>query len=183
MNMNREAILASLLLLAGQSWAGEAALPFTGKDACMNGPMAQFGRYVGSWSIQDWTLSPDDDLWISGAGANWIFVCVGNGVAVQDFWMPHGGNVGTNLRTYNRESETWDIVWAASSVLGLARITAQQVQNGSIVMRYASPAHGPIRRITFNPPENNEWRWKMEIPTSDGGSWVEVYRIRATRQE
>ena len=44
--------------------------------------------------------------WGPGTGARWIFSCVGDGIAVQDFWMPNAGGFGTNLRTYNPDTES-----------------------------------------------------------------------------
>ena len=84
------------------------------QSACMEGPMAQFGRYVGDWNISDESLARDGSGWGPGPGARWVFECVGDGVAVQDFWHPNGGGWGTNLRTYNPDTESWEISWAAS---------------------------------------------------------------------
>jgi hypothetical protein len=33
------------------------------------------------------------------------------GIAVQDFWMPNAGGFGTNLRTYNPDTESWTDVY------------------------------------------------------------------------
>ena len=79
-------------------------------NACMNGPMAQFGRYVGDWKIEDESLAQDGSGWGPGQGARWIFKCIGDGTAVQDFWMPTSGGWGTNLRSYNPDTEKWEIV-------------------------------------------------------------------------
>ncbi|MCZ6894575.1 MAG: hypothetical protein O7H40_11085 [Gammaproteobacteria bacterium] len=38
---------------------GNAAIAKDGSNACMEGPMAQFGRYVGDWKIEDETLAKD----------------------------------------------------------------------------------------------------------------------------
>jgi len=60
-------------------------------NACMDGPMAHFGRYVGDWKIEDESLAQDGSAWGPGQGARWIFKCIGDGTAVQDFWMPNSG--------------------------------------------------------------------------------------------
>lgn len=176
--------MKQMLVVAGMvcpclAAAAQPVLPFGNPEACMNGPMEQFGRYIGDWSIEDEQLSKDGAEWQPGKGARWIFVCLGDGTAVQDFWLPADGKVGTNLRTYNTETETWDIAWAIDSLPGFAHIQAREDESGNIVMHYKAPLPDPPRRITFFPPDDGGWRWKLEFQL-DGENWTEVYRIRAT---
>ena len=94
--------------------------------------------------------------------------------------MPAGGNVGTNLRTYNPETKSWDIAWAITSMPGFAHIEAVEDAAGNVVMHYKSPLPDPLRRITFFPPDADGWNWKLEVSTDNGNTWTEVYRIKAT---
>ncbi len=170
------------LVFAGwlPAWAGNKP-PLDNAKACMEGPIEQFGRYIGTWKIEDWGLSQDGKEWSPGPGAVWQFVCVGNGTAVQDFWMPTGGEVGTNLRTYNSTTEKWDIAWTVKPMPGFAHIGAEQQDDGRIVMQYISPIPDPARRITFFPPDADGWNWKLESSRDGGENWLEVYRIKASR--
>jgi len=162
-------------------------------EGCLTGPMEQFGRYIGDWDIADEGLSRDDGkTWTAGNGARWNFTCVGNGIAVQDFWMPNGPKdaaegspppgVGTNLRIYDPASESWKIAWTATNSPGFGHITAKEDAAGNIVMYWAKPPTGGPRRITFFPPTKNGWNWVMEITRDEGKSWLPVYRIKATRR-
>lgn len=157
------------------------AIPFVENAGCLAGPMAQFGAYIGNWHIADSNLQDDGVTWQEGAGARWDFVCLGNGAAIQDFWMPNDGGVGTNLRTYNKDTESWDIAWTITGMSGFSHIQAQQAENGDIVMTIKSPVPNPPRRITFFPPGENAWNWKLEMSFDEGVTWTEVYRIKATR--
>lgn len=170
------------LLIASIGLADEPALPFGNDDACMQGPLAQFGRYIGDWDIEDSQLSRETGQWEPGAGARWIFTCLGNGIAVQDFWFPANGNVGTNLRTVDAETGKWDIVWTATAAPGITRIEAEQDDTGNIVMHIVSPLPTPLRRITFYPPDKNSWDWQLEFSNDDGTTWFPVYKIHATRR-
>jgi len=161
--------------------AEESALPFKNQAGCNEGALAQFGQYLGDWKIEDSGLSKETGEWEPGQGARWIFTCLGNGTAIQDFWMPSDGEVGTNLRTYNKETESWDIAWAIKTTPGFAHITARQNAAGEIVMHYKSPLPGPPRRITFYPADDDGWKWKLEFSFDSGENWTEVYRIKATR--
>ena len=169
--------------LTTAAYGGDSALPFSEQAGCNEGELAQFGQYVGDWKIEDSARSRETGEWQPGKGARWIFSCLGNGTAIQDFWMPNGGEVGTNLRAYNSESESWDIVWAIKSVVGFAHITAKQNAAGEIVMKHVSPIPNPIRKITFYPVNEDGWNWKLEISSDEGENWTEVYRIKATRYE
>ena len=169
-------------LLLGSFAAGANDVAFTDSGGCNEGPMAQFGQYIGSWDIADSTRDPNTGEWSDGAGARWDFACLGDGTAIQDFWIPNGGPVGTNLRIYNSESDSWDIAWAIKGAPGMSHITAKQEENGDIVMKYVAPIPDPLRRITFHPAMENAWNWKLEFSTDGGENWFEVYRISATRR-
>ena len=162
-------------------YAETSALPFDSEAGCKQGPLAQFGQYLGDWKIEDSGLSQETGEWEPGQGARWIFTCLGDGTAIQDFWIPFGGPVGTNLRTYHDETESWDIAWAIKGVPGFAHIVARQDTAGEIVMEYKSPVPDPPRRITFYPVDDEGWNWKLEFSFDGGDSWTEVYRIKATK--
>jgi len=150
-------------------------------DGCQSGPMAQFGRYVGDWNIEDQSLSQEDGkTWSPGKGARWNFTCVGDGIAVQDFWMPNGGGKGTNLRIYNPETESWDIVWTATGAPGTMNINAKQQEGGEILMNILSPVQNPPRRIIFWPPTEDGWDWSMQMSFDGEKTWADVYKIKAT---
>jgi hypothetical protein len=171
------ATLFALLLSAPAS--GGSTVPVTDPSDCMAGPLAQFGRYIGDWKIEDSGRNQETGDWEAGAGAQWNFVCLG-GMAVQDFWLPADGKVGTNLRTWNAETESWDIAWTITGMPGFAHIGAVMDDQGNLVMHYKSPLPEPARRITFFPPDDHGWNWKLEISQDEGNNWIEVYRIRAT---
>ena len=176
-------IIAAAFLAASFAQAGEPPVLFADKNACMDGPMAQFGRYVGDWKIDDESLAQDGSGWGPGTGARWIFSCVSHGIAVQDFWMPNAGGFGTNLRTYNPDTESWEIVWTAAKLNGLMHISAKQNDAGDIVMDILKPVQDPPRRIIFFEPNENGWNWAMQISFDAGASWTDVYRIKATPWE
>lgn len=154
-------------------------------EGCMEGPMAQFGRYVGDWTIEDEGLQ-QDGTWKAGNGARWLFTCFGNGVAVQDFWMPNGADggsppgVGTNLRIYDPATESWKITWTATGAPGQTLIRASEDEDGNIRMFWVSPEQSPNRRITFFAPTDAGWDWVMDMDLNGDGTWSPVYKIKAT---
>ncbi|SIO12204.1 hypothetical protein SAMN02745824_3033 [Parasphingorhabdus marina DSM 22363] len=175
-------VLASPVLASDKEKGTLADVGMDKTDGCMTGPTAQFGRYVGDWDIADETLSQDGKTWTRGPGARWHFTCVGNGTAIQDFWMPNGGGFGTNLRMYDKDKGAWDIAWTNKGNTAMAHISAVQNADGHIVMHFVAPKPNPARRITFFPPDENGWNWQLEISTDGEKSWRTVYRIKATRR-
>ena len=169
-----------VLVIAGTLFVGSTTSAGKSENACLEGPLEQFGRYVGDWKITDETLARDGSGWGPGAGARWIFKCIGNGVAVQDYWRPNSGGWGTNLRTYNPETGSWEIVWAATGHNGLMHISAKKDESGRIVMDILKPVQDPPRRIIFMPPDEEGWSWQQEWWFEQSQTWAPVYKIRAT---
>lgn len=52
----------SALFLAGAALAAEPTPEYADQAACMEGPMAQFGRYIGDWDIDDERLAADGSI-------------------------------------------------------------------------------------------------------------------------
>jgi hypothetical protein len=180
MSITTRAALATVLLTS-LACAGAAPTVHTDQSACMDGSVAQFGRYIGDWKITDEQLAKDGSGWTPGTGARWIFNCVGPGLAIQDYWLPNAGGFGTNLRTYNPDTESWEIVWAAGRQNGLMHISAVQHEDGNIVMDILKPVQDPPRRIIFFAPDAEGWNWVQQWSFDGGSTWTDVYRIRATR--
>lgn len=183
-NMGAAFVMAGLAVTAQADDLSVKDVLMDDTGGCLTGPTEQFGRYIGDWNIEDEGLQQDGVTWQPGNGARWLFTCVGNGIAVQDFWMPNGTDgtpaprVGTNLRIYDPKKEQWDIVWTATNAPGTMQISAKETDAGAILMNIISPTQTPPRRITFLPPTEAGWNWVMEI--QQGEAWTPVYKIKAT---
>lgn len=180
MKIRQATLVIATALLATAAVAQNDSIPVGPKGACMEGPLAEFGQYIGDWDIEDSQLNQDGSEWTPGAGPKWNFVCLGDGTAIQDFWMPNDGPIGTNLRTWNPSTKSWDIAWAIKGQPGFAHIQAEMADNGNVVMHYKSPVPDPLRRITFFPADADGWNWKLEMSSDKGENWTEVYRIKAS---
>lgn len=150
------------------------------EKGCMIGPAKQFGQYIGDWDILERRLG-QDGKWTEHKGTKWNFKCVGDGIAIQDYWLPANGSVGTNLRIYNAETKSWDIAWTSTLTPGLALITAQEHNNGNIIMHYVTEIN-PKRRITFFPAHENGWNWQMELDL-EGQGWIKVLELMASNSK
>ena len=168
---------------ANNAAAEMASVLLDKSEGCMAEGISEFGRYIGDWKIQDWQLQQDGTTWTEQKGARWNFRCVGDGIAVQDFWMPNTGGKGTNLRINDPEKKSWDIAWTATGAPGFMHIVADMNEAGEINMDILSPEQNPPRRIRFYPPTSAGWDWVMEMSFDGGTNWTAVYKIKATPWE
>ena len=147
---------------------------------CMTGPIAQFGRYIGDWTMTSETLSREDGkTWQKSNNAQWNFKCVGNGIAVQDFWIPETGGYGSNLRMYDPNTKKWDIAWVSTGTPAMSHISAKQDEAGNIIMHYVTPIPTPLRRITFFTPTAEGWDWHLDMSQDGGENWLTVVKMQA----
>ena len=146
------------------------------REACANGPLAAFGRYVGAWTFVDHTIAPDGS-WTTGQGGDWDFHCLGAGQAVIDLWQPRAGGFGATVRMFDAKRDRWDVVFTGEGSRAMSHLVATELSDGSIEMHYVQPAHDPARRITFSPPRPDGFDWTMAISRDGGDSWTDVYRM------
>ncbi|MEM1133754.1 MAG: hypothetical protein AAGH53_12550 [Pseudomonadota bacterium] len=148
--------------------------------ACSEGPVSAFGRYIGEWNFQDSQISADGQSWTEGAGGQWDFYCLGEGIAIQDFWQPKAGGFGTTLRMYNPKSDSWDVVFTGEGSQAMSRLTATQNADGSVEMHYVTPEFSPARRITFSTPDEEGFDWELSISSDNKQTWTTVYKMKVT---
>lgn len=77
-----------VVLLSNAAHAETSVLPFDSEAGCKEGPLNQFGQYLGDWKIEDSRLSRETGESEPAEGARWIFTCLDGGTAIQDFWIP-----------------------------------------------------------------------------------------------
>lgn len=146
--------------------------------------LAQFGRMVGVWSCTSEQIQQDGTFAPGTTTATWTWFYTLGGRAVQDIWET-GASVGTNLRVYDPETDSWEIQWVASSLVHFQLITARAVGD-TVVMHGEAPAGGGFpahaRRITFFDITDDRFEWKYEATKSgtDTG-WSEFSRLHCTK--
>lgn len=145
-----------------------------------NDGVAQYGQFVGTWTCVPTSRQEDGSQKESEARPTWVWHYVLNGRAVQDVWIPdpehspQGAIMGTNLRVYDPDKDTWVMVWATETLGRFLTFTAK-MRDGEIVMHGdiaegQFPAH--LARITFHNISDDHFDWKYEASASgDGKTW------------
>lgn len=152
----------------------------------------QFGRLVGAWYIEQ-EVRAEDGSWQSVSDAEWNFRYALGGYAIQDEWIqpPRSHDTaeddsrqyGTNIRVYDAESDSWQVIWASNDQSTFTSYTAVANVEGNVVMQGSDPERpGIVQKITYYGIEEDSWQWKMEF-SGDEVNWLEVARITAFRLE
>lgn len=151
----------------------------------------QFGRLVGSWRCTGENLQ-QDGTWKKTPGVStWDWYYVLDGYAVQDVWRPDTeanpqAVQGTNLRTFDPESGTWEVVWTTQNVpkIDFYRAGYRDDEMHIYAERAATQAFpGHLMHITFHNVSEDHFDWRYESSgLTDGQNWREVARISCDRE-
>jgi hypothetical protein len=139
-----------------------------GPDPRLREQMMLYGRFVGSWSVENRELGPDGE-WVEQRG-EWHFGWILNGRGIQDVLFPVDAphERGTTIRVYDERRDIWQIAWMAPFWDEFAHQTGRRV--GDEVVQ-----EGDGRRWTFSEIAPDSFRWTGET----GGELVQ--ELRAAR--
>ena len=115
-----------------------------------------YGRFVGSWSVENRELGPDGS-WVEHSG-EWHFGWILGGRGVQDVLFEAGAaprERGTTLRVYDDRADVWRIVWMAPHWGEFAHQLGRA--DGDRIIQ-----EGSGRRWTFHDVEHDSFSWTGE---------------------
>lgn len=135
-----------------------------------------YGRFVGSWDIDNRKLDLDTGEWRENA-AHWHFGWTLGGRAIQDT-LEFGGRPGTTVRLYNPERDTWRVVWFAPSVGDICVLEGRRDGEG-IFQEGTQPGGARIRWI-FSDVSADSFLWRGYLEHT--GEWILEQEMRAHRR-
>lgn len=148
---------------------------------------AQFAFLVGQWDCGVHTMNPDGKTFRDST-ATWTGYFILDGWAIQDDWVtgaPDGNEFhGTNIRSFNPRTRTWDNRWLPSGSLQWTYFEAKQVGETMVMIGgNGRDARGQyLDRNTFYDIQPDSWKWRKDRSWDGGTTWVEgVSRIEARR--
>ena len=153
--------------------------------------LSEFGRFVGTWGCSVQQRQADGSWQTQDGEARWRWVYALGGHAVQDFWDPAGATskptgLGTNLRTWNRETRQWEVVWATASQQGFDTLTGRSAGPNMVLRMSKLPGNGRPghqARITFFDIQAKQFDWMYEAsPIDDGQTWSALVQMRCKRK-
>lgn len=130
-----------------------------------------FGKLIGEWSF-DMLANPDTEQ-EHHVNGEWVFRRVLEGMAVQDIFIcpargqrPNGGEYGTTIRYYNKNSRSWDISYSCAE--GTARLEAKKEGNKIVLTEITEKR----LKWTFSEITENTFRWTSTELTENGETTV-----------
>lgn len=148
---------------------------------------AQFAFLVGAWDCTIRTMNPDGRTFREST-ATWTGYFILDGWAIQDDWVAQLANGtefhGTNIRSFNPRTGTWDNRWLPSGSLQWTYFEAEQMGD-TMVMTGGEGRDGRgeyVDRNTFHEIGQDAWKWRKDRSWDGGATWVEgISLIDATR--
>ena len=139
-----------------------------GPDPRLGDALMLYGRFVGSWSVDNRELQPGGG-WTAERG-EWHFGWILGGRGVQDVLFPvdRPHELGTTIRAYDEREGVWQIAWMAPYWGEFAHQLGRA--DGDRVVQ-----EGSGRRWTFSEITADSFRWTGE---TDGRL---VQELRAAR--
>jgi hypothetical protein len=148
---------------------------------------SQFAFLVGQWDCAVHTMNPDGETFRDST-ATWTGYYILDGWAIKDDWTtrrPDGTAFhGTNIRSFNPRTHSWDNRWLPSGSLQWTYFEAEQVGDTMVMIGGAGrdEAGEYLDRNTFHDIQADSWKWRKDRSRDGGVTWVEgVSRIEATR--
>ncbi len=187
------AITRTSLLLMASLTLGLAGLTVAADDGRINvdapPETAQFAFIIGGWDIKSRFMKPDGIGYGEGT-ATWTGYFILDGWAIQDDWVSDlaGGKKthGTNLRSFNPRTGTWDNRWLSAGSLQWKYFEATKEGDTMVMIGgKGEDARGSfIDRNVFHDIKADNWHWRKDRSWDGGKTWTEgIGFIHATRIE
>lgn len=167
------------------------ALSAAGPDPAHAEALQLYGRFVGSWIVEQTDRFPDGS--VDHNVGEWHFGWVLQGRAIQDVWTvppsprfsqnPPAGyplRYGTTLRMYLPESDTWRITWTDPAVGYWSTMIGRAA--GKDIVQEGHRVDGAPIRWSFRDIRPDSFRWFGEISQDKGASWFQEVEMLVRRR-
>ena len=146
-----------------------------------------YGRFVGSWDLENRYYAPSDGLWRTESG-EWHFGWILDGYAIQDVIImpaladkakpgfPEGGR-GTTVRWYDPRLDAWRVVFFGPAELQFAVLVGHRL--GEDIVQEGMAEGGFRLRWVFSEITTERFRSQGYRSDDDGTTWRLVQEMQA----
>jgi hypothetical protein len=140
-----------------------------------------FGRFVGTWSVENSLFSEATGEW-SHSTLTWSFARILQGRGVQDIIETESGRqIGTTVRTWDAVAG-WRVVWF-SPVVPEHCVLAAEALGDDRVRLDGVQSDGRRIRWEFSAITSNSFLWNGWCSNDDGVTWWHEQHMQVTRLE
>jgi hypothetical protein len=136
-----------------------------------------YGRFVGSWDIDNRRLDHETGQWQADTG-HWHFGWILAGRGIQDT-LEFAARPGTTVRLYDTRHDVWRVVWFAPSLGDICRLVGRHDDDG--ICQEGTQPDGTAIRWIFTDIKPNSFTWRGYIDRAGSGEWVLEQEMLARR--
>jgi hypothetical protein len=152
-------------------------LAAAGPDPQYAAQLDLYGRFVGSWHIDNRQLNHETGQWRENTG-HWHFGWILGGRGVQDT-LEFGGRPGTTVRLYDPDEDRWRVVFFSPSRGDIFTLVGRR--DGTGVFQEGTQPDGRAIRWIFKDVEADSFTWQGYIDLAGTGEWALEQEMRARR--
>ncbi|MGH2348009.1 MAG: hypothetical protein ACRDFT_00925 [bacterium] len=149
-----------------------------------------FGQFVGTWNM-DVRFFDDTGTRVYQKPGEWSFAWVLDGRAIQDVLIfpdldppfSAGGErrIGTTLRLYDPEHDTWQVVWVGATSGLVVVLSGRQV--GDEIWIEGREEDGTLYRWMFTDIGTDHFLWKGLVSAEGSDTWILRQEMAARRRK
>ena len=151
-----------------------------------NDGLKQIDFFIGEWNIEAVDILPDGSFQKNRAKSVVRYIL--DGEAIQDDYLLLDNNDtiifrGTSIRSYNQNTNKYQIVWIMPSHKGITDIVAEWKNNKLISTGKGYDSSGSfLERFEYYDIKPNSYKFKMDRSYDGGKTWIENFgKFTATR--
>lgn len=142
--------------------------------------------FVGEWSLITTGTQPDGSLVKGKARSKVKYILDGHAIEDDYYDLNENGDVvfrGISIRSYNRNTKRFQIVWVMPGVKGITDIDAEWKDGKLVSTGKGYDGYGEfLERFEYYDITKDTYKFKMDRSYDGGNHWIENFsRIEAKR--
>jgi len=139
-------------------------------------PLKQLDFFIGHWDLETKDIQPNGTFKTGKAKSSVKYILDGH--AMQDDYLVLDDNEkvifrGTSIRSFNKNTGKYQIVWIMPGIRGITDITAEFVANKLIGRGKGYDNNGEfLERFEYYNISKNSYSFKMDRSYDNGTNWI-----------
>lgn len=138
--------------------------------------LEQLDFFIGHWELETNDIQPDGTFKTGKAKSKVKYIL--DGYAMQDNYLMLDGNEniilrGTSIRSFNKNSGKYQIVWIMPGINGITDITAEFIDNKLVGRGKGYDNNGEfLEKFEYYNISKDSYSFKMDRSYDNGKNWI-----------